>query len=478
MDEYQDTNPAQYNLIRLLAGDRRNLCVVGDDDQSIYSWRGADIRNILEFEKDFPGEGHPAGAELPLHRHHPGAAGEVVKNNYGRKGQDALDRTARREDPLTTGARVATARRPVSSAGDRQSLRAAGVAEEMAVFYRTNAQSRLVEESLVGDGAPLPHRRRRPLLCPHGGQGRSGLPARTGEPLRHGGLRAHRELPPARDRPDLAGAPRGPGEHPWRPDLGRGRRARARARTRRGGAEGRGPLHGGDGALARARRGRRGGRGPAARAAGGDRVRGGAPGRAHDRVPGPAREPGGAGGRRARFSTPPAPPGMAETDDEPGVEQFLQQVALFNEQDSLSDDDGIVTLMTLHNAKGLEYDTVFVIGMEDGVFPHLRAIEAGDVEEERRLAYVGMTRARRELYLTNARSRSLFGGREWNVRSRFIDEVPIELTDRDENELTGAAAASTWSGTAAAPTRAPLPAAGPRSRSARTWCTRTSARAW
>ncbi len=118
-------------------------------------------------------------------------------------------------------------------------------------------------------------------------------------------------------------------------------------------------------------------------------------------------------------------PAAEETDDEPGVEQFLQQVALFNEQDSLSDDDGIVTLMTLHNAKGLEYDTVFVIGMEDGVFPHLRAIEAGDVEEERRLAYVGMTRARRELYLTHARSRSLFGGRDWNVRSRFIDEVPL-----------------------------------------------------
>jgi DNA helicase-2/ATP-dependent DNA helicase PcrA len=135
-------------------------------------------------------------------------------------------------------------------------------------------------------------------------------------------------------------------------------------------------------------------------------------------------------------------------------------VALFNEQDGLSDDDGIVTLMTLHNAKGLEYDTVFVIGMEDGVFPHLRAIEAGDVEEERRLAYVGMTRARRELYLTHARSRSLFGGRDWNVRSRFIDEVPNELTDLDESAPTGMAAASTWSGSAAAPTPGPAPGSG------------------
>ena len=99
-------------------------------------------------------------------------------------------------------------------------------------------------------------------------------------------------------------------------------------------------------------------------------------------------------------------------------------MALFSEQDQLRDDEGIVTLMTMHNAKGLEYDTVFMIGLEDGVFPHLRAIEAGDVEEERRLCYVGITRARRELYLSHARSRSLFGGRDWNMRSRFIDEVP------------------------------------------------------
>jgi DNA helicase-2/ATP-dependent DNA helicase PcrA len=148
----------------------------------------------------------------------------------------------------------------------------------------------------------------------------------------------------------------------------------------------------------------------------------------------------------------------AEGDEEPSVEQFLQQVALFSEQDGLRDEDGIVTLMTLHNAKGLEFDTVFVIGCEDGVFPHMRAIEAGDVEEERRLAYVGMTRARRELYLTHARSRSLFGAREWNIRSRFVDELPIELTDRDADEPSGPAAAATWGGGAAA--AAPAPAGG------------------
>ena len=98
--------------------------------------------------------------------------------------------------------------------------------------------------------------------------------------------------------------------------------------------------------------------------------------------------------------------------------------------------------MTLHNAKGLEYPVVFMIGMEDGVFPHMRSIEAGDIEEERRLCYVGITRAMRKLYLTHARTRAMYGGREWNVPSRFLDEIPVELTDQEE---AGAPSISSWS---------------------------------
>jgi superfamily I DNA/RNA helicase len=139
------------------------------------------------------------------------------------------------------------------------------------------------------------------------------------------------------------------------------------------------------------------------------------------------------------------------TAEEGSVEEFLQQLALFSEQDNLRDDEGIVTLMTLHNAKGLEFGIVFIIGLEDGVFPHMRSIESGDLEEERRLAYVGITRARRQLYLTHARTRLLFGARDWNLRSRFVDEIPAEFTDREEDELTGPAAASTWGGGASAP---------------------------
>jgi hypothetical protein len=139
------------------------------------------------------------------------------------------------------------------------------------------------------------------------------------------------------------------------------------------------------------------------------------------------------------------------TAEDGSVEEFLQQLALFSEQDNLRDDEGIVTLMTLHNAKGLEFGIVFIIGLEDGVFPHMRSIESGDLEEERRLAYVGITRAKRQLYLTHARTRLLFGARDWNMRSRFIDEIPVEFTDRDEDAPTGPAAAATWGGGASAP---------------------------
>jgi DNA helicase-2/ATP-dependent DNA helicase PcrA len=134
------------------------------------------------------------------------------------------------------------------------------------------------------------------------------------------------------------------------------------------------------------------------------------------------------------------------TAEEPSVEEFLQQIALFSEQDKLQDEQGLVTLMTLHNAKGLEFATVFMIGLEDGVFPHSRSVESGDLEEERRLAYVGITRAKRELYLSYARTRALFGNRDWNLRSRFVDEIPVDLTDRESDAPTGREAASTWGG--------------------------------
>jgi DNA helicase-2/ATP-dependent DNA helicase PcrA len=119
-----------------------------------------------------------------------------------------------------------------------------------------------------------------------------------------------------------------------------------------------------------------------------------------------------------------------EGDEPPSLAGFLQQIALVADADARRDDEGLVTLMTLHNAKGLEYPTVFMIGCEEGVFPHARAIDEGGLEEERRLAYVGITRAQRELYVTYARTRAVFGARSFGARSRFVDEIPVSLTDR------------------------------------------------
>ncbi len=128
----------------------------------------------------------------------------------------------------------------------------------------------------------------------------------------------------------------------------------------------------------------------------------------------------------------------AERRDEPSsLADFLQSVALVSDADTRRDDEGLVTLMTLHNAKGLEYPIVFMIGVEEGVFPHSRAIEEGGLEEERRLAYVGITRAQRDLYVTYARTRAVFGTRSYGARSRFVDEIPMDLTDRAARPALG-----------------------------------------
>jgi len=125
------------------------------------------------------------------------------------------------------------------------------------------------------------------------------------------------------------------------------------------------------------------------------------------------------------------------TAEEPTLGEFLQQISLLADADSMRDDEGLVTLMTLHNAKGLEFPIVFIIGMEDGVFPHSRALDEGGLEEERRLAYVGITRAMRDLTLAYARRRNAFGADSFGMRSRFIDEIPRELTDQPPPSVAG-----------------------------------------
>jgi hypothetical protein len=146
----------------------------------------------------------------------------------------------------------------------------------------------------------------------------------------------------------------------------------------------------------------------------------------------------------------------AEGRDDAGLAQFLEQIQLLSDADERRDDEGLVTLMTLHNAKGLEYPTVFMIGCEEGVFPHSRAIDEGGLEEERRLCYVGITRAMKDLHLTSARSRAVFGARTYGIASRFISEIPPELTDRHEQATESAPGGlrrrvASWTSSADAP---------------------------
>jgi superfamily I DNA/RNA helicase len=145
---------------------------------------------------------------------------------------------------------------------------------------------------------------------------------------------------------------------------------------------------------------------------------------------------------------------------QPGsLEEFLQQIALIADADTRTDDEGLVTLMTLHNAKGLEYPIVFMIGCEEGVFPHSRALDEGGLEEERRLCYVGITRAERDLYLTSARTRTVFGARSFGAASRFVSEIPAELTDRESQAPRGFGAirarATSWGARTDAPVHVP-----------------------
>jgi DNA helicase II / ATP-dependent DNA helicase PcrA len=443
VDEYQDTNRAQYRWLQLLTEESRNLCVVGDDDQSVYGFRGADIQNILGFERDFPDaevvklEQNYRSTQTILN-----ASNGVIANNRQRKDKflwselgagDPVHVRELEDEHAEARFVVSEIERLVEQGESR---------DEIAVFYRTNAQSRVLEDMLVryGVGYQVIGGTRfyeraeikdalayltllvnpadtvafgRAVNSPRRGIGNTtqgrlvGYANTIGEPIWD--VAAEPESVPG-----LAAAAV--------KSVGRFMSVMERLRERVEAGAGVGDV------LAETLE--ESGYTEALQA---ERTIE-AQGRLEnlEELVGVARE-------------------YDATAEEGSVEEFLQQLALFSEQDNLRDDEGIVTLMTLHNAKGLEFGIVFIIGLEDGVFPHMRSIESGDLEEERRLAYVGITRAKRELYLTHARTRMLFGGRDWNLRSRFIDEIPVEFTDRDEEAPTGPAAAATWGGGASAP---------------------------
>jgi ATP-dependent DNA helicase UvrD/PcrA len=417
VDEYQDTNHAQYRLLQLLAEKHGNVFAVGDQDQSIYSFRSADIRNIIEFEKDFPGtrivtlEQNYRSTNTILR-----AANAVIENNSERKpkrlfsdlGEGEPVRVVEVEDEHAEARFVAA---EIAALIDRGYS-----ASEIAVFYRTNAQSRVLEDVLVRQDVPYQ------VI---------------------GGPRFY-ERAEIRDaiayltvlvNPSDAGSLLRIANRPRR---GIGDTSLARLVTH---AEARGltlwqalgdpEAAGVAAASARAIRGFHATMESLVAASQELHV---------DELLERVLEKTGVIEAfeaertieaRGRIENLQELVGVAREyrleNADASVAGFLQDVALVSDQDTIADDRGLVTLMTLHNAKGLEFRAVFAIGMEEGVFPHVRAVEEQGVEEERRLAYVGMTRAMERLTLTHTLSRSLWGRRNYNLASRFLDELPGEV---------------------------------------------------
>ncbi|MFQ5830231.1 MAG: ATP-dependent helicase [Candidatus Methylomirabilia bacterium] len=413
VDEYQDTNRAQYRIIQLLTAEHRNLFVVGDDDQSIYRFRGADLRNILNFEHDFPGcrvvrlEQNYRSSGLILD-----IASTVIANNAGRKGKTLWTENGKGESAAVYRARDEYEEAHFVAQTIRL-LREQGVGtHDIAVFYRTNAQSRVLEDALRRSGIPylivggvrfyerkeikdaLAYLRlvvnsrddvafRRAIAAPSRGIGKATL-IRLEEAAQRAGsslLEACRALPS-----EISTKPRR--------SLEEFARLIATLQDQKGAAA----------------------------------------------IPAFVDEVLSASGyldalrqertaeAEARLENLKELVAAAEefqhSQDEATLEGFLDVVSLVSDVDELPEDRGAVTLMTLHSAKGLEFPVVFLTGMEEGVFPHLKSMkDVEELEEERRLCYVGLTRAKERLFLSYALHRRLHGY-GLGEPSRFLLEVP------------------------------------------------------
>jgi DNA helicase-2/ATP-dependent DNA helicase PcrA len=453
VDEYQDTNHAQYRWLQLLSSEHRNLAVVGDDSQAIYGFRGADIRNILDFTDDFP-EAHVVKLEQNYRSTQTilSAANAVISNNRGQMAKD-LWTDLGEGDPIRVReladehaeARFVTAE--IERMVDEGVSRA-----EIAVFYRTNAQSRVLEDMLVRaqigyqviGGTKFYERAEIRDLIAYltflvNPQDANAFTRIANSPRR--GL-GQTSLSRVLSHADTMGVPvwEAAAEPGSVPGLGTAaQKALGRFMS----------------TMERLR----------------ERVEGGAP--AGDVVSEVLSETGYTDALAAERTIEAqgrienleelvrvAREYDATADDGGSLGEFLQQISLLADADSRQDDEGLVTLMTMHNAKGLEYPIVFMIGMEDGVFPHSRALDEGSLEEERRLAYVGITRAMRDVTLTYARRRNSFGGAQsFGTRSRFIDEIPREMTDQPARERAGLPTGriASWAGAAAASAEATRP---------------------
>ena len=427
VDEYQDTNHAQYRWLQLLAGEHRNLMVVGDDSQAIYGFRGADIRNILEFEDTFP-DAHVIKLEQNYRSTQTilDAANAVIRNNRAQKPK-SLWTDLGQGDPIKVRELEDEHAEARFVTGEIQRLVDEGIGKsEIAVFYRTNAQSRVLEDTLVRaeiayqviGGTKFYERAEikdaiaymTVLVNP---QDVGAFTRIVNSPRRGiGATSLSRVLAFANTMGvSIWDAASDPAQVP-----GLGAPAiKALARFM-------GIMH-----VLR------------------ERVESGAP------IAALLKDVLGETGYLEALEAERTIEAQgrienleelvnvgaeydAGEDGERSLPEFLQQVSLIADADGRTDDEGLVTLMTLHNAKGLEYPIVMIIGCEEGVFPHSRALDEGGLEEERRLCYVGITRAERDLYLTYARTRNVFGARTYGAPSRFISEIPAELTDREQQQ--------------------------------------------
>jgi len=433
VDEYQDTNTVQFQLVSLLAGKYKNLCVVGDDDQSIYKFRGANIRNILDFEHEFP---DAKVIKLEQNYRSTGnilnAANSVIANNRGRKEKSLW--TENGEGELIRLRQFDTAFDEADFIGEdiKSAVRQGGSYNDSAVLYRTNAQSRLLEEKFIAMNIPYKivggvnfyaRREIKDLLAylKTIDNGRDDVAVRRiiNVPKRGIGLTTINRI-------QESATERGIGfyEALLAPELiaGVGRSATKldsfaalieyfktlaeemnitdllqEVIEKTGYIE---SLENEDKEEAKTRK---------------ENI---------DELISKA----------ATYEE-----SCQDKDEKATLSGFLEEVALVADIDSLDEDQEYVVLMTLHSAKGLEFPRVYLAGMEDGLFPGYMSINAGDreeLEEERRLCYVGITRAEQELTLTSARRRMVHGETQYNPMSRFVKEIPRELLDTGNKKFT------------------------------------------
>ena len=433
VDEYQDTNTVQFQLVSLLAGKYKNLCVVGDDDQSIYKFRGANIRNILDFEHEFP---DAKVIKLEQNYRSTGnilnAANSVIANNRGRKEKSLW--TENGEGELIRLRQFDTAFDEADFIGEdiKSAVRQGGSYNDSAVLYRTNAQSRLLEEKFIAMNIPYKivggvnfyaRREIKDLLAylKTIDNGRDDVAVRRiiNVPKRGIGLTTINRI-------QESATERGIGfyEALLAPGLiaGVGRSATKldsfaalieyfktlaeemsitdllqEVIEKTGYIE---SLENEDKEEAKTRK---------------ENI---------DELISKA----------ATYEE-----SCQDKDEKATLSGFLEEVALVADIDSLDEDQEYVVLMTLHSAKGLEFPRVYLAGMEDGLFPGYMSINAGDreeLEEERRLCYVGITRAEHALTLTSARRRMVHGETQYNPMSRFVKEIPRELLDTGNKKFT------------------------------------------